>query len=271
VRAVSWNVNHWQRREPDRWNIVLDGLRQMGAQVALLQEALPPVNGGRVAFQAIDPQNPRLRWGTAIVAVGEAVTLAPWSLVPLGRAEGPRDVEVSHPGTVVVADVLVDGAPVCTVVSLYGQQVRAGNGTKYASTVVHRQISDLVTLLDSSRNKGARVLVAGDLNVTTQWDTNRRDRQMDASVFARMEAHGFRELVREAVANGHQPDCFCPEAGVCRHVRTLRWRDMADSRPWQTDYAFASATLQATATVLDEELWWSLSDHAPVIIDVEPA
>jgi endonuclease/exonuclease/phosphatase family metal-dependent hydrolase len=268
MRIVSWNVNHWQRHEPDRWARVLRALQRMGAQVALLQEVLPPTGDpSRVLFHAIDDTNPRLRWGTAIVAVDESVQLDEWRLVPVGQALEARHVELSHPGTMVVADATVDGEPACTLVCLYGQQIWTANGTTYTSTTVHRQISDLVPLLDSH---GRRVLVAGDLNVTTQWDTRARDQEMDRSVFDRMCAHGFRELVTASVPKGYQADCFCPDAGRCQHIRTLRLHNKLDSRPWHNDYAFASPSLAASASVLDDEQWWALSDHAPVLVSVEP-
>jgi exonuclease III len=241
----------------------------MGAQIALLQEVLPPAVGADCLFHAIDDSNPRLRWGTAIVALDAAIRLIEHAPKPIGTAANTEEVEVSHPGTMVVADADIDSGARCTLVCLYGQQIQAANGTKYASTTVHRQISDLAPVLDTSRNQKAAVLVAGDLNVTTQWDASQRDREMDASVFQRMQAHGFRELVTASVAPGHQADCFCPDAGSCQHVRTLRWRNQSDSRPWQTDYAFASPTLAATAQVLDDERWWALSDHAPIAIDLE--
>jgi hypothetical protein len=153
----------------NRWNTVLNALRRMGAQVALLQEALRRRLTDASPFRASTPTVHASAGGTAIVAVDDAVTLQPWSLVHWAGSRSPcLGVTPRDDG---VADALVDGASVCTVVSLYGEQVRAGNGRTYASTVVHRQISDLVPLLDDSRNKRARVLVAGDLNVPTQWAT----------------------------------------------------------------------------------------------------
>lgn len=270
MRVASWNLNHWQRRhEPGRIDVVIALLKERAVDVALLQEV-----GDLPASLPHDYQRQsQLRagsdYGTAVVAVNPAAHLEPLTFAPADGAAGTGQLWSSHPGTISAATVSLDGTRL-DVVSVYGRMFQAGNGTSYASTTMHRIISDLVSILHPFRG-ATPVLLAGDFNCTTQWD-DARDRAMDATVFQRLEAHQMVDLLK-AGSPMRTPldDCFCPDVGTCDHVRTLRHRDAADSRPFHIDYAFASASVadRCTAALADDDAVWAMSDHCMIVVDVE--
>jgi endonuclease/exonuclease/phosphatase family metal-dependent hydrolase len=131
---------------------------------------------------------------------------------------------------------------------------------------MHRILSDLTPILDRGRGQ-PEVLIGGDFNCTTQWEVE-RDRLMDGTVFNRLRAYGLQDLIAERFdAREQLPDCFCPTQTTCTHVRTLRHRDYADSRPFQCDYLFATPALAQACTVslLDSDDIWATSDHCAVL------
>ena len=270
MRLVSWNLNRWQRREADRWATLASFLRDLDVDVALLQETGPPeVAEDRFVYHRLSGLRAGQDYGTAVVALNSALVFRPLASAPADSHAESGQLWESHPGTIAAAEV--KGASGSLIlVSVYGRMLQAGNGTTYASTTIHRVISDLVPVLDPGPG-APRAVVAGDFNCTTQWDTRPLDRVMDRSVFARLEDFGLVNLLFEAASDSPPlADCFCPDAGTpdCLHTRTLRHRDKADSRPYQVDYAFANSSLRASARVLASEAAWALSDHAPVLVDL---
>lgn len=74
MRVVSWNMNHCMRSSHARtqaWEYLRDELR---ADLALVQETLPP-KAFKSVYRAIDENNPRLNWGSAVVALRPEVSL----------------------------------------------------------------------------------------------------------------------------------------------------------------------------------------------------
>jgi len=272
MRIASWNLNHWQRTAgPGRWEQVLDVLRSAAIDVALLQETGPPPDHVASHYEPLTGLRAGVDWGTAVVALNGAVTLSPLRWDPVDRNVVSGRFGCTHPGTVAAATVRLGGLTL-TAVSVYGRMYAAGNGTKYAPTTMHRIISDLAPVLDDHRSD-LPVVVAGDFNCTTQWEIE-RDRLMDATVFDRLRAHGLVDLLSERFPGRLQlRDCFCFEAGYCRHVRTHRHLNRADSRPFQDDYVFATEALltvgRAFAFTLDNDAVWSLSDHCVVGAEFE--
>jgi len=271
VRIASWNINHWQRRrDADRWESLERALRDSQVDVALLQETGRPPERLPHVYEELTAKT-LIGWGTAVVSLNPDVALERISWEPADGHVTPGSYGCSHPGTIAAARLRVDGS-VLNVASAYGRMFSAGNDVTYASTTMHRIISDLAPLLD--RYQGTpEVVVGGDFNCTTQWERT-RDRLMDASVFQRLEAHGTVDLLRRSFRDRPQlANCFCPEAGSCAHVRTHRHRDSAESRPFQDDYLFASEGLadRGRAFVIDTDDVWALSDHCIVAFDVELA
>lgn len=267
MRIATWNTNHWQRaHDKGRQARVLGRLTEAGVAVALLQET-GPIDEQRGVYKQLSGLRAGADWGTAIVALSSEVAIKPVGLTSSDGHIPTGCVGSSHPGTIAAARVEFQEEAII-VVSVYGRMYDAGNGTSYASTTMHRIISDLAGVLDCGRNS-PEVMIGGDFNCTTQWERP-RDRLMDASVFERLRAHDMVDLVSEQFPDREKIDCFCAEPASCKHVRTLRHRDKADSRPFQCDYMFASKRLagRSTISLLDFEDVWAISDHCIVAVDI---
>ena len=93
------------------------------------------------------------------------------------------------------------------------------------------------------------MMIAGDLNVTTQWSAKHRSflrgrhkecLARDRELFARFAALGFHNLVVRT-EEGPLPGCECADGAACRHVQTQR--QSGPSFPWQNDYVFVTADI----------------------------
>ena len=160
LRVATWNLNHW--RQPllpvdtrrGAWAHLAEGI---GAQVALVQEAVPPVDmpRDRAVYGEIAGHR---NWGSAVVALDPAVTIEPIRSVRTPWSKRRYLLDAAHPGSTAVARVTVAGLQPITLVSVYGVL----DGSALAS--MHRVVADLLPLFDSP--DGARVILGGDLNVT---------------------------------------------------------------------------------------------------------
>jgi exonuclease III len=270
LRLATWNMDHWRRSDDLRqkaWDFLE---RAVHPDVALVQEAVPAGRGCSVVFREggilDDRSNPRrdLGWGSAVISYGPF-------LRPLVSAKGPfrpddQPLLRTFPGSVAIAEVVRD-VPI-VVVSAYGLIDRG-----YAETTVHRILSDLTPLIDERRGHG--IIIAGDLNVTTQWSEKHRSflkgrhdecLRRDRNLFDRFAALGLHNVV---VRSGQGPleGCGCDAGEECQHVQTQR-HDLSDF-PWQNDYIFVSEDLLRMAPIVevfDQEEVWQLSGHCPVAV-----
>lgn len=147
---------------------------------------------------------------------------------------GRSAVELAHsfPGTVAVAEVGARTGPLA-LVSIYGA-IESG----YAVTTANRQLSDLTPLFDDSVWQG-RIVLAGDLNLTTQWTgADARYLPWHRTTFTRIREFGLVDVLDQHRADGPLPGCGCADGPACRHIRTLYHG--RSQRPWQNDYAFVS-------------------------------
>lgn len=121
MRIVSWNMNHWPRAADARANAWAFLRRELQADVALVQEAVPPPDIDAV-YKPIDAGNPRCNWGSAVVALSPAYRLRARSRRSLSTPSSEGELAESHPGTAAVADVIEvsTGNPRLTAVSFYG-------------------------------------------------------------------------------------------------------------------------------------------------------
>ena len=255
MRIVCWNMNHWRRTPAERksaWQF----LTQLKPDVALLQEAVPGDDTGtaNVVFrsQGIGSSRP---WGSAVVSFGKpAVAVAE---VRSRYSKRPANLHQTLAGSLAIAQV-----GDLTLISHYGA---IENG--YAVTTVHRQLSDLTPLFDSSL--GRRVVLGGDLNITSQFEEP--DRRRHQNVLDRLASLGMVDcLALDRPPRPKLEGCPCTDS-PCRHVRTLR-HDKSDT-PWQKDYIFVSETLAGVVKscfALDsgDPDPWQFSDHCPVILEL---
>jgi exonuclease III len=178
---------------------------------------------------------------------------------PYGRKGRLTPVARALPGALAVAET--DSGLV--LVSAYGAFDEG-----YTVTTVHRLLSDLTPLLDSPLGK--RVVLAGDLNLSTQIRPPHRVRHRNA--LERFATLGLVDCFQLARVGG-EPLAGCPcEDEPCRHVRTQR--HPRSRVPWQTDYIFVSQALARRVrgcSALDGARPdpWKLSDHCPLVLELE--
>jgi hypothetical protein len=264
-------------------------LQGLGVDVALVQEAVPPpfldpATWNVRSHPAPDQPDawfihPRYRrWGSAVVVVNPALEFEPIESTPLGRDQYRRGLWISHPGTWAGIKLLPADAPPITLVSAYGMWDGYNPETKagYYPTVLNRMLSDLTPLIDSEAGK--RMVLAGDLNIGSQFTESTQGSErwgpMSRATLDRIAAFGFVDClaVRVPLDRGPLTGCACGPLPDCRHVRTLRYDNNADSQPWQNDLVFASAALAAglvACAPVDDEEAWALSDHCPIVAEFE--
>ncbi len=164
MKIVSWNV----RRNPESWRI----LAEMGADVALLQEAAEPPQdvAGRVdvdeaswSTAGTDASRP---WRTAVARLSQRVTVEWIEARSLEDATG-NDLAVRRSGSLAVAPVPAPEIEPFFAVSMYSLWSRphASTGSSWilSDASAHRVVSDLSALI--GRQSGHSILAAGDLNI----------------------------------------------------------------------------------------------------------
>jgi exonuclease III len=185
------------------------------------------------------------------------------------RAVAIDELPDSHPGGCAVADVLdATGKVQLTAISLYGLwELRPGGKDMDASPRLHRMLSDLTGVFKSRKTP---IVIGGDWNISTQWQES-RDNEADA-VFARLRAWGMFDCIAHTRhARPQSTTCRCPDGDACAHVQTFRHNNRTDGGPTQFDYLFVSERLlpKLDCRVVDGDSAWALSDHCPILIDVD--
>jgi hypothetical protein len=105
MRVVTWNMNASFRSDYARaaaWAYLRDAL---GADIAVVQEAVSPVGLGAVYRPIGDGKD----WGSAVVTFSPRYSLRPRVRRPIGSVLAAGELCDSRPGTTAVADV-VDAA-----------------------------------------------------------------------------------------------------------------------------------------------------------------
>ncbi len=253
-RIVSWNMSHWQKtpkRRADAWEY----LSSMKADFALLQETVPPGDflPNRCVYQSEGISADR-EWGSAVVSF--AGPIEPVREAKSRHSPSAANLHRTFPGSVAIATTESG----LTLISLY-----AILDEGYAITTIHRQLSDLTPLFDSPL--GHRVILAGDLNISTQFPEPDRSRHRNA--LERLLAFNLVDaLSLDIPARGPLKDCPCADK-PCMHVWTQR--HSRSSIPWQNDYCFVSQKLAPSVRACypnRDSYPWELSDHCPIILDI---
>lgn len=275
LRIVSWNI----QRLDEPWRVLsADGT----VDVALVQEArVPPAD---VTCDVIPARDSECRWTmpgyvrsfrTAIAHLSGRVTLRERRTAELGAASGDA-LRVSRGGSLAVANVGWAGETI-TCVSAYSVWENVLHDPPrqkpeiISDASAHRLISDISALIDRRKH---RILIAGDFNILRGYgehgDTYSGGRY--ATVFARMEALGFRCLGPDA-PNGRQSEPWPEELPKdSKNVPTYRARSQTnETAARQLDFVFASESIADRVKVRaeNEPLKWGPSDHCRVLIDVE--
>jgi exonuclease III len=272
IRLLSWNI---ARRE-DAWRALL----RSGADVALLQEATEPptdvakeleVDSAPWRTAGAGLERP---WRTAVVRLSDRVGVRWLDLESVEEAK-PGAMAVSRPGTLSVAEITPVGSPPILVASLYATWERPHAEVRsnwiYADASVHRLISDLSALV--GREKGHRIVAAGDLNVLRGYGEHGNLYWADryASVFDRMAALGLNFVGPRAPA-GRRADPWPDELPrLSDNVPTFHTnRQSPASATRQLDFVFASAGLDERVAVRasNDPSEWGASDHCQIEISV---
>ena len=274
LKIVCWNIA--RRQEP--WHCLLE----MGADVALLQEAAKPppeiarqvgVGPGLWYTGGADVDRPRL-WRAAVVKLSKRVDVEWIEAKPIADAR-PREFALSRDGTLAAARVIPSGGEPIVVVSMYAPWTRphssTGSGWIVSDVSAHRVVSDLSALIGNQH--GHRILAAGDLNIlhghgeggSPYWAGRYQ------TVFARMEALGL-PFVGPQAPHGRQADTWPSELPRdSLNVPTYRsnQQDPATATR-QLDFVFASRSLAPSLNVraLNQPEQWGPSDHCGLQIDI---
>jgi endonuclease/exonuclease/phosphatase family metal-dependent hydrolase len=256
-RLVTWNLNHWRQRllptdtRRAAWQYLSDVI---GADAALLQEAVPPVGFGHDRTVYGEMAGHR-NWGSAVVALDPRVRIEPLRSVRIPYSRRRFHLANTHPGSVAVSSLVVPDVQPITLVSIYGVL----DGSPVSS--MHRVVADLVPLFDSAQ--GARVILGGDLNISRATEDSKHLARGEA-VLTAIRSLGLVEaktLVSQPPAS--LADCPCGRGGTCDHVATWERAEL--------DYLFVSPSLagQVTALCADRAaVDAGLSDHVPLVIDL---
>lgn len=255
-RVATWNMNHWQQpvRPVDTRAAGWEWLRtESGADVALLQETVPPASLARDRFVYHDIAGHR-PWGSAVVALDEAIEIEEiWSVASGSRRR--YRLANTHPGSVAIARLRPAGIAPITAVSLYN--VLDGHPTANLLRVV----ADLVPLLESV--DGGRVILGGDLNVYRAVAGGRVGQA--GALFALLDSLGLHAVGELDIARpASELDCVCGSGGACRHVTT--WKG------YELDHLFVTDELRDQVCALEVDrtaVERGLSDHAPLVVRLE--
>jgi endonuclease/exonuclease/phosphatase (EEP) superfamily protein YafD len=260
MRVATWNLKQAvaPRARPEAlWAWAEE---QFNPDIVVFTEAKLPAAGAPEGWNAISTDGgigPRRRWGTIITGRGLELN----ELTTVKRRLRTHELTPRWPGTVQIADAIVDGERWATIVGVYGLTVDLdGNKVGHGRRSIPAILDDLEPLFSSS--KGERLVLAGDFNM---WPGD-LPRQLDD--------YGLVDLI-EITSENRDPLAGCSGCGLgqdCGHLWTHRNGKTANAAVQQIDYIFASAALADELTTVsggaaDFPHAWAVSDHAPVIAD----
>lgn len=175
-------------------------------------------------------------------------------------------LEVTHPGAYSVGEITWGGGRL-VLVSLYALSdysgERRGGKPVYSETSLHRTLSDLTPIIDVRRNRSS-VLLGGDFNASTQFPEPFRSAYR--VVHERLATLGLVNVSSRRHGDG-VPGCPCIDE-PCTHVQTIE-----GPTPYQDDYLYASPDVTNAVTdmqVARSDALEAVSDHMPLVLDVEP-
>lgn len=269
LSIVSWNMAH----KYDSWR----ALGEMGADLALLQETCQPPPDIAKHIE-IDPEpwsaNVRGRWRTAIAKLSDRVCVKWLEPKPIASTCYGK-FAVSTRGTLSAARVRLGSGEPIVVISMAAEWERphasTNSGWIYADASAHRIVSDLAIFV--GRQKGHRVLVAGDLSILKGYGEggSKYWRARYDTVFARFEAMGLR-FVGPEYPNGKQaepwPSELPKDSKTVPTFHSNRQSPATASR--QLDFVFASDGLtdQLRVRALNDSESWGPSDHCCIMVEL---
>lgn len=257
LRVATWNMDHWKRtaqQRRDSWDYLESG---EFSDIALLQECLIPkeFRRERYEFREIGGVRPR---GTAVVNLDKELSVEEIGTVKTRYSSSRFSMLGTYPGTIMVTQVEIPDMDPITCISVYGMI------EVYSQTTMLRIIADLIPLFDSSF--GNRVILGGDLNISTAFNPNSRDWPRYKAILEMLEALGLVNLASAAEEPPATIDgCICGQDS-CNHLHTY------GSDPGsQLDWLYGSPVLARHCRSIraDRKVVGTLSDHAPVVANFD--
>ena len=193
-------------------------------------------------------------WGSAVAVFNKELSIEEVGAVRTKYGSARFQMLGTYPGAVIVARVDIPAVGPITCVSVYGLI------NVYAQTTMLRIVADLIPLFDSP--EGERVVLGGDLNVTTAASPSTELRRYEAILKAVGVARTAKPGRDSGRAASQLENCACG-ASSCHHLRTYGGG--------QLDWLFATPELAQRCRRLRVEYGQcaSLSDHAPIIANLE--
>jgi exonuclease III len=262
MRIATWNIK--QAVAPKKpldylWDFAAEVI---DADVMVFTEAKVPKDGvpdGWTAVWRPEGIGERRRWGTVIAARNgiEIVDIT-------DGVEGDGGFVISHtwPGAVTIVDVVEDGKTVLTIAGVYGMtQDAAGNSIGSGEYSIPTILNELVDLVNSPR--GERLIITGDFNL---WPVRIPEELYEVMI----------DLV-DATAESREPlpGCSgCWEDDICGHMWTHKNGNGPNSAVQNIDYMFMAPELVDNFVEIyggeaDFEGIWDVSDHAPIVAELE--
>jgi len=238
LKLATWNMAFWSHKtcHEEAWKYLIE---EIDADIYLFQEACPHQElkdtPNFLWFEIGGNRN----WGTGIYSKKYPIQHLP--------------IQTGYTGSLVVGEVTITNDVELTIISLYGLLEKIG-GTAYAITTLHRMLSDLTGILNGHIGGNRKIVLGGDLNASIQCD-----------IYYGGKAH---QLLFQRLEDFKLKNCFAPFFND--FVQTHRHN--RSNEPWQNDYFFISKTLfknLKSCVVLDNETVRRLSDHNPVLIELE--
>ncbi len=239
----------------------------------LAQEAFAP-SGHPSAFRSGGVRGDG--WGSSTVTSGpqlplEEITHATGMWRGRQLRDEPAPLLRTMPGCTSVAKVQTERDLALTVISTHAV---TDDESGYMTSTLWHVLADLQPLFDDP-NLNEHIILGGDLNTGTQWRGSEDERFLarDAAALELIKSLGLVDIVDRHLPpdRGRLPNCRCTYGDDCRHVwtqRNPRWPDT----PYQTDYLFVSPSLVDAVTnveIVTTEEVWALSDHAPIVVDLD--
>ena len=260
MRIATWNIKQAvapKKPLTELWKWAAD---VVAADVMVFTEAKVPKEGVPDGWTAVWQENgigQGRPWGTVIAARG-------YELIDVTNGvEGRGGFSVSHtwPGTVTIVDVIRNGKVMATVAGVYGITVDiAGKKTGAGHDSVPIIVDSLKDLIRSPRGKN--LIIAGDFNL---WPIDMPQYLYDKMVCVVEESFGERGLFG------------CTGCTIkkepCGHMWTHKNGKSDKAKVQHLDYLFVSKKLRKRISkviggVADFPDAWEVSDHAPVVADL---
>ena len=263
MKIATWNLKQAvapKKPLPLLWKYAEENIE---ADVIVFTEAKVPKEGVPAGWTAVwkpDGIGERRRWGTVIAA------RKCYELVDVTNgASGRGGFSITHtwPGTVVITDVVKDGECVATVVGLYGiTMALSGNSIGSGVISVPSILVSLEELYTSSR--GEKLIIAGDFNL---WPVDMPDFLFESFI----DVVGATAELRGPLAGCSGCDVAAEE---CGHMWTHKNGNSPNAAVQNLDYIFisehfAELVVDVYGGVGDFPDAWDMSDHAPVVLELE--